>query len=165
MTAHFAFSEFTNSDTATRLGVENTPSAAVSQRIFKLMDSMEIVRNVLDAPVFISSGFRCEELEKVICAKDYRAWCKRHGYKVDDDSWALYFVTKSHPAGYSADFTSPAAGTPTQIVTLLQRERVRFDQLICEGTWVHISFDPRMRGQVLNATFIDGTPTYAARML
>ena len=27
--------------------------------------------------------------------------------------------------------------------------QLAFDQLIEEGTWVHISFDPRMRRQVL----------------
>jgi len=37
---------------------------------------------------------------------------------------------------------------------------IAFDQLIEEGSWVHASFDPRLRGQVLTATFKDGTPSY-----
>ena len=163
MTAHFSFAEFTNSDTATRLGVDNTPSPGTTRRILDLMEKMEVVRGILKTPISINSGYRSEPLEKVLCDKDYRAWCKRHGYIVDKNSWDLYFVGKAHPIGYACDFTSPTFGTPSQIVTHLQRELLRFDQLICEGSWVHISFDPKMRGQVLNATFVDGTPSYTVR--
>ena len=163
MTSHFAFNEFTNSDTATRLGINNMPEPAVAQRIFKLMGYMEVVRGMLGKPINISSGYRCEELEKVLCDKDYRAWCDRHGYIVDPNSWSLYFAGKSHPAGYACDFTCPAFGPPSQIVTFLRRQGIRYDQLICEGTWVHISFDPRMRNEVLDATFVNGTPSYAVR--
>jgi hypothetical protein len=43
---------------------------------------------------------------------------------------------------------------------VLKGSGIAFDQIILEGSWVHVSFDPRLRGQVLTATFNAGTPTY-----
>jgi endonuclease III-like uncharacterized protein len=33
--------------------------------------------------------------------------------------------------------------------SILAKSNLKFDQLIYEKTWVHISFDPRMRGNIL----------------
>ena len=50
---------------------------------------------------------------------------------------------------------------PLAIVHKIQADgTIRFDQLIQEGTWVHISFDPQMRGQALTAHFVNGKATY-----
>jgi hypothetical protein len=63
-------------------------------------------------------------------------------------------------AGYAADFISPTFGEPIKIVKALAATNVQFDQLIQEGTWVHVSFAPAMRRQVLTAHFVDGKVTY-----
>ena len=41
-----------------------------------------------------------------------------------------------------------------------QDSEIGFDQLIREGTWVHVSFDPKMRGQILTAKFVGGIAHY-----
>lgn len=43
---------------------------------------------------------------------------------------------------------------------LAHGSQVRYDQLICEGSWLHISFAPKPRGQVLTAHFGPGGTTY-----
>lgn len=158
---HFTLEELTDSDTAVRLGIDNTPPADILPHLTVTALGMEQVRRVLERPIRVHSGFRCEALEKVLCAKDYAAWCARHGKEQDDVSWAEYFARKGHPQGYCVDFTCPAFGQPVAIVRVLKASGIKFDQLIEEGTWVHASFDPRMRGQVLTARFDKhGTPTY-----
>ena len=53
------------------------------------------------------------------------------------------------------------AGTPREIVRAIVALHIPFDQCIEEGTWVHISFDPRMRCQTLTAHFdASGKPSY-----
>jgi hypothetical protein len=97
----------------------------------------------------------------VLCEKDYRAWCARHGNHVGADSWAAYFARKAHPRGYAADFTAAGFGDPLSIVKVIEASDIAFDQVICEGKWVHISFSPTMRREVLTATFTAGTASYS----
>lgn len=160
LTPHFSLDELRHSDTALRLGIDNTPSKEVIANASASSMGMEKVRSVLGAAIFVHSWFRCEALERVLCAKDFAAWCKRREREADEIAWAEYFKLKGHPLGWSIDFTAPNFGTPRQIVKTIKESGLRFDQLIEEGNWVHISFDPRLRGEVLLATFKDGTPTY-----
>ena len=158
---HFTLTELCQSDTAVRMGIDNMPPPDVVLNLNYLMDGLEVVRNILgDKPIRVSSGYRSEALERVLCGKDFKAWCIRHGKTIDE--WSEYFKNKAHPKGYACDFTCPEFGTPAQIVEKLRKMPMRYDQLICEGTWVHISFDPALRGQTLVATFNkDGIPSYS----
>ena len=67
--------------------------------------------------------------------------------------------TSAHTLGYAVDFTA-YGHTPLTIANTLAKSDLKFDQLIYEGTWVHISFDPKMRREVLTAKFKDGKATY-----
>lgn len=63
--------------------------------------------------------------------------------------------TSQHSKGQAVDFICPSFGTPLDVCKRLVefRELVKFDQLIYEHTWVHVSFqsDPNVkpRDQVL----------------
>lgn len=158
LTPHFSLSEFTDSDTATRLGIDNDAPLEVVKNLKRTALGLELVRARLNNnAIRISSGYRCEALEKVLCDGAYRAWCKLRGKPINDQSWAEYFARKSHSKGEAADFTCPTAGTPEQLVRILAGSAVEFDQLIAEytnvangnGGWVHISFSDKPRRQVL----------------
>lgn len=149
------------------MGIDNTPSVEVTENGKVAAAGMEEVRTLLGVPIHVNSWHRCETLERVLCEKDFAAWCKRHGKAgpgaaIEDvaASWAEYFARKQHPLGFSIDFTAPQFGTPAEIARKLIDSGLKFDQLILEGTWVHISFGPQMRRQVLTATFTNGTPAY-----
>jgi hypothetical protein len=135
---HFSMSELTASDTAVRLGIDNTPSAEIVANLEVLAIGLEDVRDILGYPMRISSGYRCPKLNTVV-----------KGSK-----------TSAHMDGFAADFTCPAFGTPLEVVKAIERSPVMFDQCIQEGAWVHISFDPRERRQVLTAHFGAGGTTY-----
>ena len=164
LTDHFTLHELSHSDTAVRLGIDNTAPDRIITALFVLAVGLERVRSLLGFPLRVSSGYRCEELERVLCDKDYRAWCARHGNHVGADSWAAYFLRKAHPKGYAADFTAAGFGDPLSIVKVIEASDIRFDQCIVEGGpggWVHISFAPAMRREVLTATFTAGTASYS----
>lgn len=140
LTDNFYLEEFTQSDTATRKGINNTPNNVVLVNLKILAENMEQVRTLLTNPIFINSGYRSIELNKAIGGVS----------------------TSAHCLGYAADFTCRKFGTPDDIVSKIRVSKIKFDQLIEEGTWVHISFDPRMRQQTLRATFDNGKATYKA---
>lgn len=132
MTTHFTLAELIASDTAERLGIDNTPPQPVLKHLEVLANGLEQVRRLLgDNPMWVSSGYRCEELNRIIRGSQ----------------------TSAHMAGWAADFVCPAFGTPLEIVNTLEASQLGFDQLIQEGKWVHISFDPRRRREVLTAHF------------
>jgi hypothetical protein len=159
LTDHFALGEFTVSDTAVRMGIDNTPSLEVVAHLTVVAMGLERIRSVLGQSIHISSGYRCEELERALTVKDFSAWCVRHNRNVMY-AWPEYFATKAHPKGYAADFTCKAYGTPVDIVRAIKTVGIPVDQCIQEGSWVHVSFDPAMRGQYLIASFTNGTPSY-----
>lgn len=165
LTEHFTLAEVSRSDTALRFGIDNTPGPEAISNATSAAMGMEKVRSVLGCLIVVHSWHRCEALEKVLCKKDFDAWCFRHGKNIStlellELAWHEYFSRKGHPKGWCIDFTAPQFGTPRQIVRTLKDSGIRFDQLIEEGSWVHGSFDPRMRGEILTATFKNGTPTY-----
>jgi hypothetical protein len=139
----FWLSEFLESDTATRLGLNNTPGEAELASIRTMLaPGMQSVRDCLGQPVFISSGYRAPVVNRAV--------------------GGAIFPPSQHTLGQAADFKSPAFGMPITIARYLveHSSQVRFDQLICEGSWVHISFAPKPRGQVLTAHFGSGGTTY-----
>jgi hypothetical protein len=160
LSEHFTQEEACLSSTAQRLGIANVPGDAEITNMHRAAQGMEQVRLLMMQPIHVDSWFRCEALEKVITQKDYVRWCGVHGQQVNDASWTMYFNHKGHPKGYAVDFVCPQFGSPLEIVHAIQKSAIKFDQLIQEGDWVHISFDPQMRMQIMTATFTDGTPNY-----
>ncbi len=143
VSADFRLSEFLRSETAVRRGLDNTPPAPVLANLVNVLaPGMQRVRDLLETPVQITSGYRSPELNRAVGGSS----------------------TSQHTLGLAADFVSPTFGNPRAICRfLLEHQAVlRWDQLIFEGTWVHISFaDQRPRGQVLTAHFAQGGVTYS----
>jgi len=138
LTEHFSLAELTASDTAAQEGIDNTPSDEITSNLQGVAEGLEKVRAILGTPMHINSGYRCAALNAAV-----------HGV-----------AHSAHEEGFAADFTSPDFGEPLAIVQHLQQTDLAFDQIIQEGTWVHISFDPQMRHQVLTAHFNNGVATY-----
>lgn len=132
LTAHFDLAEFTVSQTASRMGLSNTPDEDTIERLKITAEGMEEVRALLGKPITISSGYRSKAVNKAVGSSD----------------------TSAHIKGWAVDFICPAFGSPLAICRVLAKSKIDFDQLIEEGSWVHISFDPRMRREVL--TMRDG---------
>ena len=139
LSQHFNLNEFTISQTATRKGIDNTPSAPVIERLRMLAATLERVRGLLgNSPIRISSAYRCKELNRAIGSGD----------------------SSAHVLGYAVDFTCPIFGTPKEVAQEIAASSIKFDQLIYEGTWIHLSIDPRNRRELLTATFKNGKASY-----
>ncbi|WP_175689711.1 D-Ala-D-Ala carboxypeptidase family metallohydrolase [Burkholderia anthina] len=142
LTDHFALSEMTQSETASRRGIDNSPPLAIVENLKRTAQTLEQVRSLLGAkPILISSGYRSPALNKAVGGASNSA----------------------HVQGLAADFTCPGYGSPLAICKRLVDARVEFDQLIQEGTWVHIGLAPagqRPRQQVLTAHFGGGATRY-----
>lgn len=122
---HFTLEELTATQ---HRKIDNTPPASALLALGATARRMEAVRAALgNHPVTVSSGYRCEKLNRAIGGARKSA----------------------HLTGWAVDFQCFRFGTPLQVCRALVAAGIGFDQLIEEGTWIHISFAPAMRGEVL----------------
>lgn len=138
LTENFSLEELTHSDYAVRHGINNEPSPAIIQNLRSLAAGLEKIRNILCVPVNVNSGYRGTELNRKLGGA----------------------TNSAHLTGLAADFTARRFGSPLTIVRKLKESGLKYDQLIYEGTWVHVSFDKKMRQETLTATFKNGKANY-----
>lgn len=140
LTKNFFLSELLASETAARRGIANAPTGADLGNIRNfLAPGLQAVRDLLGVPMVVSSGYRGPALNKAIGGSS----------------------SSQHMVGLAADFTAPGFGTPLKICRAIMASGLVFDQMIMEGTWVHISFSAKPRRQVLTAHFGPGGTTYS----
>lgn len=123
LSQHFSLQELIRSETAIRHGIDNMPEGTVLENLRVLAQGLERVRDVLGAPVRISSGYRCPEINTIV-----------NGSR-----------NSAHMRGLAADIECPAWGSPEQVFKQLAtaRDVIKFDQLILEwppNGWVHVGF-------------------------
>jgi hypothetical protein len=132
LSKHFSLEELTQSDTAVRLDIDNTPSEEVMDNLKFLAEKLEDVRALLHTPMLISSGFRSLILNRYLGSRD----------------------TSSHVKGLAVDFISPSFGTPEDIVKAIVESNTQYDQVILEfNRWVHLSFakeNPRLQALIID---------------
>lgn len=119
LSAHFSLAEMTR----TSVKLPNVPDAAVVARLTHTAKAMEAVRALLGKPIVVYSGYRSLSVNAAV-----------GGSKTSD-----------HMLGDACDFACPDYGSPLEVADAIDSSGIKFDQLIREPTWVHISFGPRMR--------------------
>lgn len=139
LTPNFTLEEMTHSQTAVRRGIKNEANPVIKNNLTIVAANMEEVRKLLgNNPIAINSGYRNMEVNRLIGGS----------------------TRSAHMEGWAVDFTCHRFGPPAKIVDAIKASDIKFDQLIEEGTWVHISFAPARRRQVLKATFKNGKASY-----
>ncbi|GAB2913616.1 D-Ala-D-Ala carboxypeptidase family metallohydrolase [Paralcaligenes ginsengisoli] len=131
LSEHFTLAEFTRSDTAMRLKIDNTPSAEHLTNLTRLAAALEDVRALLGHPIIITSGYRSPALNRA----------------VDGVS------NSSHCLGQAADFHCPGFGDDMTVCRMISASRLKFDQLIFEqarSSWVHLGIGDQMRRDVIS---------------
>lgn len=114
---HFTLEEFCFSETAARLGLDNTPTSIVTTNLFLVAAVMERIRTLLgDKPIVVHSGYRAPKVNKTIGGVETSAHCR----------------------GLACDFVCPAYGTPLEVASTILEANIDYDQLILEYGWVHI---------------------------
>jgi len=135
LTEHFQWRDVIVSDTAARLGIDNSLPPELIRAAELTAMKMEKVRTILGFPIFINSWYRGPALQAL----------------------PQFFNPHSqHPKAEAVDFVCPGFGPPEHICKALleYKDLLRWDQLIFEHTWVHASWssDPNVkpRGDVLS---------------
>lgn len=115
---HFWLDEFVRSPQGLRAGLSNDPTAAILSSLRSLATGLlEPIRSVF-GPVFVSSGYRSPDVNRLI-----------HGA-----------VDSVHRTGDAGDIEPTKAGVKRRDLVdwLMKQNNLLFDQLIFEGTWVHV---------------------------
>ena len=136
LSKNLSLSEMTKSNTATRLGIDNEPTEEHVLNMKDLADNIfQPIREHFGRPIYISSGYRSKELNKLIGGASRSQHSKGEAIDIDNDH--RNSVSNREIFDYIKD-------------------NLEFDQLIFEaGTkedpaWVHVSFRKGMnRNKVL----------------
>jgi zinc D-Ala-D-Ala carboxypeptidase len=124
LSPNFWLSEFVKSQTASRHGINNSPSTSAIENLRLLCRSvLQPLRDEYKMPVVISSGYRSRALNSLVRGSS----------------------SSQHCSGQAADFTIPGVSN----LALIQwvRSHLQFDQLILEywsggnSGWIHCSFN------------------------
>lgn len=116
---YFSLSEFINSQTAKRLGIDNMPTFEIVDNLNRLADYLDGIREKLGKPISVSSGYRCPMLNKAVGG----------------------VVSSQHQKGLAADLVC----TDMDSLEKILRKTGGFDQLIKEhrkgskNFWFHVS--------------------------
>jgi zinc D-Ala-D-Ala carboxypeptidase len=144
---NITYKEATRSDAAKREGIDNTPDAEQLENMRRVAESVfQPVRENFDCPIYVSSFFRSEELNKAIKGSSSSTHMKGEAMDLDADVFGE--VTNAEIFHYIKD-------------------NLEFDQLIWEfGTeeeaaWVHVSLSKNNnRNQILVAKKVEGKTVY-----
>jgi len=150
LSKNFSLTELTRSQTASRLGLDNTPTLTVIDNLQALVDNvLQPMRDAL-GPVNITSGYRSPDVNAAVGGSN----------------------TSHHSRGMAADLT--VVGKTNKDVCEWIRDNLKFTQLIWEfptkenpqAGWVHVAYDPKdLKCQVLTATKVNGKTVYTAGLV
>lgn len=131
ITPNFSLREMIHSDTAVRQGIQNVPNLKHTYNLTALCKKvLQPLRDKLGVSVKVTSGFRCDELNKLVGGAP----------------------TSQHRFGEAADI-SAAGMTTQQLFDFILTSGIEYDQVIQEfDTWVHVSY--RRTGKNRNAALI-----------
>jgi hypothetical protein len=120
---NFRLSEFISSETAKKLGIDNTPSFETMFTIKRLVEEvLQPIRDEFGMPITINSGYRCSKLNKAV-----------GGAKNSDHVW-----------GSAADIdSSDNKKLWNIIIKMINDGKIECRQLIDEKnlSWIHISIN------------------------
>jgi hypothetical protein len=146
LSANFTLKELTRSDTATRLGIDNSPGPEELENLKLLCEKvLQPVRDHFGKSVTVNSGYRSPESNAAV-----------GGSKTSD-----------HCKGMAADIEIPGVANAELAAWIMQN--LKYTQLILEfytpgipdSGWVHISFDlSNLKMQELTAVRVAGKTQY-----
>ena len=151
LTANFSLHELTKSETALRMGFDNTPGEAETEALRLLCEKvLQPVRDHFGKGVKCNSGFRSPESNRAV-----------GGSKTSD-----------HCKGQAADIEIPGVANAELAQWIM--DNLEYTQLILEfytpgipdSGWVHVSYDPNnLKKQELTAMKVAGKTQYVSGLV
>lgn len=126
LSENFKLSEFTRSNKATELNIDNTPSPSEVANLKLLCEKLlQPLRDLYDEDFIINSGYRCSELNREVGGVS----------------------TSQHVKGEASDVS---VSNPLDLLKTLKKSGLEFDQAILYNTFLHLSYSKNSsRMQVL----------------
>lgn len=119
---YFSLAEMIRSDTARRLGIDNTPSDEIKKNLTLFIEKvLDPIREDWGSPIIVSSGYRCPMLNKAV-----------GGVK-----------TSGHMYGFCADLQvkGDLRKFSNFVIEWMKEHQMKWDQIIWEKsgnvTWLH----------------------------
>jgi len=143
LTEHFKLAEFTRSATAEANGIKNDLDREDDRNVIENLKNLcvqvlEPLRRFADAPVIISSGYRCKELNRAVGGA---AGSQHLTGEAADIVPAGQRDRSRDPAGQAGRGTCPS--DPIKEWFLFIQSNCSFDDLILESQgakrWIHVS--------------------------
>jgi len=124
LSTHFTLAEFTRSERAERLGLDNSIPKHLMPNAKRVAMLMEKVRSILGNKIIVvNSMYRSPAVNKAV-----------GGSK-----------TSYHLKALACDYVCPSFGTPYIIAKEIEASNIIYDQLIYEGSWVHIGLADELK--------------------
>ena len=153
LSPHCSYNEAVRSQTATRMGIDNTPSPEILEvmkitalNVLEKARALASTKRGQDTPIVISSFYRCPKLNGDVPGAS---------------------TTSQHPKGEAIDMEVDYPDYTKRDLFKDIKENLEFDQLIWEfgdneqPAWVHMSYHAGgNRRQILRATLVNGVPHY-----
>ena len=139
--SYFTIKELSNSQTAKKLGIDNTPTPEIRVKLNTLISALDKIREQYGKPITVTSGYRCPELNRAV------------GGAVNPDG-----TPKSqHCKGEAADIVGENKAETKKIFDIA-KELGNYDQLLFEtnkggSVWVHISYKASGNRKIINENF------------
>ncbi len=124
LTKNFTLEEMVQSDIAITKGIDNTPNEEQLENIKFVAEQLQLIRNAYKQPIYITSGFRSEELNNAVKGSS----------------------TSYHKRGLAVDISQGSKARNKhlfELVRSLMKVGLMCVELIDEKnySWLHLSFD------------------------
>lgn len=119
---YFTITELTKSSTAAAKGIDNTPSKEIIVNLTTLVDKvLDPLREWYGKPIYVTSGYRCEALNKAVGG----------------------VATSYHLKGMAADIDLGDKDDNQPLFDYI-KNNLEFTELGWEGngSWIHVAYDP-----------------------
>lgn len=127
LSENFTYKEFEESETADKLGIDNTITRDLIRNNIKelVFHVLQPLRDKFDVPIHINSGYRCLKLNAAIGG----------------------VPSSQHVMGQAADIVVEGK-TPIEVAEMIVEMGLPYDQLGLYNEFVHVSVSSRQRNQI-----------------
>ena len=151
LSPHFKLSEFVVSETASRHGIDNTPPEEAVENLRRLCQgTLEPLREALQLPVVITSGFRTKALNDRLAHSSERSQ-HMQGCAAD-----FYVSSAASPRFKVQRAFGPVQGSKVQgcrevlikaFRLIITSHEIDYDQLILYPNFIHVSYVSKERNR------------------
>ena len=146
LSPHFKLSEFVVSETASRHGIDNTPPEEAVENLRRLCQgTLEPLREALQLPVVITSGFRTKALNDRLAHSSERSQ-HMQGCAAD-----FYVSCAAKPRFNAAEPRFKVQGCREMLIKafrlIITSPEIDYDQLILYPNFIHVSYVSKERNR------------------